>query len=197
MGIGIRALQCRIISHGARNDGGVGDSTNLLVNGGCESSAFQSAGLSPRPGDSGVVCTWRSAEVPVSIASWDPAEVLAGLANVARAERPRLLKASSVDGPVEQGAKTCTVPEPLGAVIVEASGRLITPAGQSAMVDKSQRCSSRRDIEASRSTKCTSPALQRSPGTTWSTCFPAMIPFRNDFCLRWAADDTALRLHRA
>ena len=41
------------------------------------------------------------------------------------------------------------VPEPLVAVVVEASGRLFTPAEHSAMVDKSQRCSLRRDVEAS------------------------------------------------
>ena len=84
----------------------------------------------------------------MSITSWDPAEAAAGLANVARAERPKWLKARSVDGLVEEAAKPCTVPEPLVAVVVETSGRLIIPAGHTATVGKSLRCSSRRGVEA-------------------------------------------------
>ena len=59
------------------------------------------------------------------------------------------MKARSVDGPVEEVAKPCTVPEPLVAMVVEASGRSTTPAGHSAMVGKSQHCESRKDVEAS------------------------------------------------
>ena len=59
------------------------------------------------------------------------------------------MNASSVDGPVEEAAEPCTVPEPLAAVIVKASGRLVSPAGLSAIVSKSERCSSRRGVEAS------------------------------------------------
>ena len=85
----------------------------------------------------------------MSIASWDPEEAAAGPANVARAEHPKRVEASSVDDPVEEAAKPCTEPEPLVVVVIEASSRLTTPAGHSAMVGKSHRCSSRRNVEVS------------------------------------------------
>ena len=88
--------------------------------------------------ENSVVSTWRSAEIPVSIASWDPVDAASRLTNVVRAERLRQLKVSSVDGSVEEADGPCRVSEPLVAVLVEFQGRFLTPAGHSVVVDKSQ-----------------------------------------------------------
>ena len=78
----------RVGWHGTGWDGEAGGSTDILVNDSRESSALW-AGLGLRTRESGVVCTWRSAGVPVSIASWNPAEAATGIAYVACAERSK------------------------------------------------------------------------------------------------------------
>lgn len=50
---------------------------------------------------------------------------------------------SGVDGPAGEAVVLCREPEPLVAAVVDTSGRLLTSAEKSAMVGKSQRCSSK------------------------------------------------------
>ena len=65
-----------------------------------------------------------------------------------RSRQGGLVIGSVVDGPVGE-AVWCREPEPLVAVTVEMFARLAMSVELSAIVGKSQRCSSRRDIEVS------------------------------------------------